>query len=144
MLRLLARPVPVLVRALVLTASALAAACGSDSTTTPTTPTPDPITETFSGTLTVNGASTHTFSSSASGSVSATVNTIAPDTSTMMGISLGIWNGTGCNIVVANDEAVQTTVVYGNATSAGQLCVRLYDVGRFSEPTSYEITVVHP
>lgn len=125
-------------------ALAVTSACGNDSVTIPTTPTPDPITETFSGTLTPNGAATHTFSSSASGSVSATLAAVGPDDTIVMGLALGTWNGTGCAVIIANDTAVQTAVIYGNVTQAGQLCVRAYDVGRFTEPTNYEISVVHP
>ena len=36
------------------------------------------------------------------------------------------------------------TVVIGTVNQAGQLCVRIYDVGRITTPQDYEITVVHP
>lgn len=138
MLRLIARAVP-LVLAIV-----LASACGNDPVATPTTPTPDPITETFAGTITPNGAATHTFSSSAAGSVSATLVAVGPDSAIVIGFSLGTWNGTACTTVIANDTATQSAVIIGNVTQAGQLCMRIYDVGRFTEPVTYEVTVVHP
>jgi hypothetical protein len=120
-------------------------ACGSDEPTTPTNPTtPTTVTETFSDSIGRNGARTHNFSSSASGAVTATLTTLAPDSALVVGFSLGTWNGSVCNIVLANDAATQGTVVTGGVSSFGSLCVRIYDVGNITDPISYEITVVHP
>jgi hypothetical protein len=125
-------------------AVASVAACSENLPTTPTTPTVDPITEIFSGTLNPNGAATHTFSSSGAGTATATLTSISPDDTLSMGLSMGIWNGTGCSIVLSNDMAVQSSSLLGNVSQAGQLCIRVYDVGQFTEPTTYEVTVVHP
>jgi ABC-type nitrate/sulfonate/bicarbonate transport system permease component len=138
MLRLLLRSV-ILVAALTATS-----ACDDNEITTPTLPTPDPITETFSGAINPNGAATHTFSATTAGNVTATLTAVGPDSATVIGFSLGYWNGTSCTTVTASDAAQQPAVLYGTATQAGQFCVRVYDVGRFTENTTYEITVVHP
>lgn len=120
-------------------------ACGDDATDDIiTTPTPNPITETFAGTVTVNGAATHTFTAAAAGTVTATLTSIGPDETIVSGMVLGEWNGTGCTERITNDSAVRTTVLTGNVSQAGQLCVRIRDVGRFVEPVTYEITVIHP
>lgn len=137
MVRWLARAVPCALLVV------LSAACGNDPIETPTTPTPDPITETFSGTLTINDAATHTFSTSTAGQVTATLTGVSPE-GAIMGMLLGIWNGAACSTVTANDTATQNTVIINTATTAAQLCVRVYDVGRFTEPTDYSVTVVHP
>ena len=102
------------------------------------------VTETFSGTLTKNGAVTHTFVSGAAGTVTATLSLLSPDASTPIGLSLGTWNGATCAIVLANDKAIQTSVVTGNVSAVGSLCARVYDVGNLSAPASYEIQIVHP
>ncbi len=112
--------------------------------TTPTLPTPTLVTEVFSGTLNQNSAATHTFTAASGGPVQVTLTTIAPDPAMISGLALGEWNGTACTERIANDSAVQTTVIIGSATQAGQLCIRVRDVGRFVEPTSYEVTVSHP
>ena len=39
---------------------------------------------------------------------------------------------------------MRTSVLYGTVNQAGQLCVRIYDVGRLSTAQDYGITVVHP
>jgi hypothetical protein len=140
-------PRPTGFRLLLIAALLATSACGDDNENlTPTTPTnPTTVTETFSGTLTVNGAVTHPFATQLSGAVTATLTSVAPDNTKTMGLSLGTWNGAVCQIVLANDQARQGTVVTGNVTSTlGSLCVRIYDVGQLTEAATYEIQVVHP
>src|SRR6476469_23886 len=95
--------------AMVAVASLMAGACGNDTTTTPTVPTnpitPVTTTETFSGNLTVNGAVTHVFLVSSLGTVTVQLTAIDPPGSPVIGLSLGTWNGTACQVVIANDAA---------------------------------------
>jgi hypothetical protein len=130
---------------LLLLASLTVAACGGDDEpTTPTGPTgPATVTAVFTGTLNRQGANTHPFTTDG-GTVTATLTTVAPDSATVLGLSLGTWNGVSCQTVIANDRAVQGVTVIGGATGSGNLCVRLYDIGNISQETSYEVTVVHP
>jgi hypothetical protein len=137
---------------LVLPIAGIASACGSNSNSTiPTGPSlPTVLTETFSGTLTHNAAYTHPFSVTASGSVTvfliASANaTNAADNQIPLGVSLGVWNGTSCAIVIANDNVSPGSSINGQATAPGNLCVRVYDVG-FVPPSSaaYELLVDHP
>jgi hypothetical protein len=123
-----------------------AGACGDDdNNNTPTAPTPPTtVTETYADTIGRNGARTHNFSSGASGTVTATLTTLAPDSTLTVGFSLGTWNGVNCQLVITNDAATQGTVITGGVSSLGSLCVRIYDVGNITNPISYEITVVHP
>ena len=118
-------------------------AAGCHSTTTPTTPTATPITDTFLGTLTVNGGVTHQFAAARSGTIQETLTALSPDSTVILGISLGTWNGNSCQVVLAKDNATLGSIVLGTASSAGTLCARVYDVGNLTEPASYEITVVH-
>ena len=123
-----------------------AGACSSDNNNnTPTAPTtPTTVTETYADTIARNGARTHNFSSAASGTVTATLTTLSPDSALKVGFSLGTWNGQNCQLVITNDAATQGTVVTGGVSSLGSLCVRIYDVGNITDPITYEITVVHP
>ena len=127
----------------------LVAGCGDDvDTNLPTTPSlPDiTVTDTFTGTLTVNGATSHPFpvSSVIGGQVTVTLKAVAPDGETVLGMSLGTWNGTACAAVIANDRATVSASILGRATSVGTLCVRIYDVGALAAPQDYEVEVVHP
>src|SRR4051794_2781403 len=69
-----------LAAALLLIAGGLAAGC-NDSTTTPTTPT-NPVTETLTGTITQNGVNVQPFNAAAAGTVTATITTLAPVSTT--------------------------------------------------------------
>jgi len=82
------------------TLALLAAPLGAcdDNTATPLTPTPPaPTTETFAGTLSVNGAVTFPFVTASAGSVTATLKTLEPDATVIIGLALGTWNGTACD-----------------------------------------------
>jgi len=122
-----------------------AVACGKDTatTTTPTTTTAT-VTDTFAGTLTANGAASYSFTTATSGNVTATIASLTPDSTLIVGLGLGTWNGNACQIVLAKDQATQFSYVVGQASSAGSLCVRIYDVGRVIDPTTYEVQVNHP
>jgi hypothetical protein len=131
--------------ALLLGALLSTAACGDDAPPTTPDPTPPPtITETFSGSIGRNGAATHTFLAQASGVVTVTLTTLAPEGTEAIGMSLGTWNVTSCSIEIANTNAAQEAVVVGLASSAGNLCIFVQDVGKIAESASYEITVEHP
>lgn len=115
----------------------------SNTPTTPTTTTPATVTDTFSGTLSRNGASSYAFSVATAGFVYATLTSVA-DSTTVVGLSLGTWTGTSCTVVLSNDQAVQGTTVTGSVTGIGTLCARVYDVGKVGNPLDYQVTVVHP
>lgn len=121
-------------------------ACNSNTLTTSTAPTAaTTVTETFSGTLTKNGAATHPFTVSGAGLLTATLTSVTPDSTIAIGLSLGTWNGSACQTVLANDKATQGTVIIGNASTVGNLCVRIYDAsGSIVAPAGYQIDVVHP
>lgn len=120
-----------------------ATACSKSTVTSPTTTPTTSVTDTFAGTLTRNGATNFQFSVSAAGVVYATLTSVA-DSSTVVGLSLGTWNGTSCAVVLANDLAAQGTTVTGSVTGIGTLCARVYDVGKVVAPLDYQVTVVHP
>jgi|RhiMethySRZTD1v2_1073278.scaffolds.fasta_scaffold55630_3 hypothetical protein len=129
------------------TLALLAAPLGAcdDNTATPLTPTPPaPTTETFAGTLSVNGAVTFPFVTASAGSVTATLKTLEPDSTVIIGLALGTWNGTACAILIPNDNASVNTVVLGTATTSTSLCTRVSDVGKLTAATNFSLEVVHP
>lgn len=134
-----------LLRLVSLISVTLAAGCNTNNpfAVVPTAPT-DPVTATFTGRVTPNGASTHTFTSTTSGRVIATLTSLAPDPAAVAGFAMGEWTGIACVERIANDSAVQATVITGNVSTSAPLCIRIRDVGRFTEPVDYEVTVVYP
>ena len=67
-----------------------------------------------------------------------------------IGVSLGTWNGVSCAIVIAKDSVMPVTTnnssqgtLTGRATAAGNLCVRVYDVGFVAGSANYELLIDH-
>ena len=123
----------------------LAVGACDDDNSTPTNPTPTPVatTETFSGVLTVNGARSFPFASNA-GSVTATMTALAPDPLTVIGMAIGTWTGTTCQIILANDQSSINAMVNGAVTTTGTLCLRVYDsTGQLTEPVNFSVAVQH-
>jgi hypothetical protein len=124
-----------------------ASGCSSNtSSPVPTTPTPDNITEPpFQGTLTVNGAATVPFVTTQTGTATATLAALDPDPdgTVIIGLALGTWNGTTCQLVLTNDSASVGASVVGSVAGAATLCVRVYDVGKLTAPVTYTVNIVH-
>ena len=130
--------------AFVLPVAMFAVACEGDIASIPTTPDPVTVTETFTGTVNINGAATHSFVTLATGSVSATLTSLGEEPPAAIGLSLGTMSGSTCSLVLTNDKAVVTSIVTGTVTTlGGSLCVRIYDVGSLTASVPYEIRVEH-
>jgi hypothetical protein len=126
----------------VLLAALAAAGCGDDPITNPDAPTPTAVTETYTGTVTINGAITQPFVVQTAGTVSAAFTALEP-AEARLGLSIGTWNGVVCAIVLANDDAPVGASVTGSATATGNYCVRVYDVGKLTQAVEYQLTVTH-
>ena len=139
MFRSLARPLAVTFAVLAMVG------CGDDEPTTPTAPTsPTIYTEVFTGNVTRNGAATHPFATQASGTVTVSLTAFSAPEGTKIGLALGTFNGSACQLVITKDDAQLATTVTGAVSALGNLCARIYDVGGLTEPADYEIQVSHP
>ena len=119
--------------------------CEGEIANLPTTPDPVIVTDTFSGTININGAATHNVFTTATGVVSATLTSLGDTPPEKVGFSMGTLAGATCNVVLHNDNAVVTSNLTGTvSTLTGSLCVRVYDVGSLTEAVSYTLTVPHP
>ena len=131
-------------RRLSLLAVAALTATACETTTTPPDPIlPPPTVVPFSGTLTINGAATHRFSSTIAGEIDVRLKTLAPDSTVTIGLNLGVWTGASCSIVIADDNAILNALLVGTSTAGGEFCARVSDVGKLTAPTDYLIEVTH-
>jgi hypothetical protein len=111
--------------------------------------TPQTFTDTYTGTLSTNGAFTHIFTIQTLGAVTVTILNLSPNTSQIVGLSLGVWTGASCSTSPqtggsAVDAATTGSSITLNATAAGNLCARLYDVGFITQPVLYTMQITHP
>ena len=120
-----------------------AAGCDDNTTTTATTPTTTITEPTFADTLTVNGANLKQFSTTGRGTVTATLTAVGPDSTTVIGLSLGTWNGSSCQIVL-DQRAAQGATLVANVSGVGNLCLRVYDPGTLTAPVTFSVDLTHP
>jgi hypothetical protein len=122
-------------------------ACGNDSTSgTVSTPTVTRTTDTFSGTVQVGGRTFHSFPVSQTGMTDVTLTATTPSTTVVMGLAIGTTGDGGCTSLAgasSNVVAGSTPQITG-LTTAGTLCVQIYDVGQATGPVGYTVTVTHP
>jgi hypothetical protein len=134
-----------ILRALLIGMAGAAAACSGEIANLPTTPTPEPVTETFTGSINVNGAATHNVFTGATGTVTATITSLGDNPPAKVGFSIGTLAGTTCSVVMHNDASAVSTSLSGTvSTLNGSLCVRIYDVGALTASVPYTFTVTHP
>jgi hypothetical protein len=128
-----------------LAAAVAAGACDNGPTTAPTPPATNPVTETFSGTVNLNGSITHPFNATAAGAVTATITSVDPTTGSVLGFQLGTWDTVVCSAVLSNNLATAGSALTGNTQSAASLCVKVHDPNGAltANPVSYVVTVVH-
>jgi len=137
---------PFVSRVLLLASLALTAGACSDNTPPPTTPTPPEITEPlWSGTLTVNGAAITHFTATDVGTVTAILQALEPNNNATLsvGLDLGTWSGTSCTIKIANANVGLGSGAVGFANGAGELCARVYDSGKLTEPVAFSVKITH-
>src|SRR5687768_10306942 len=133
-----------IVCALVLSMAGIAAGCSGEIDNLPTTPDPTAVTETFTGTLTINGAATHHVFTGASGPITATITSLGENAPAKVGLSMGTLSATQCSVVLHNDAAVVASSLSGTVSSLnGSLCIRIYDVGALTGSVPYTLTVTH-
>ena len=123
-------------------ACAAVAGCGDDAAPTTPVETPIQITESFQGTINLNGAATHLFGTERAGQATATLTSLSPDSAAIVSFMFGTWNGQYCSVQFVKDDATQGQNFVGTA-SLGSFCVRISDIGRLTAPTDYVITVNH-
>ena len=130
--------------ALLFAALLTSAGCGDDEDPTPIGPSPTQVSEVFTGTLTPFSARVHTFPVQAPGTVTATLTEITPP-ETVVGLDLGTWTGTACQVNVSRPNTPQTGAVIGTATTVAALCFRIYDItdAGLPAPVPYTVTVTH-
>lgn len=134
---------PISVLVLVALVSWSNAGCNSNNDELTFAPT-DPTTESFSGTLTPNGATTLLFTALGSGTIRATYTALGTDNTPIIGLAMGTWNGSACTLVMANDNAIVGAPISATLSAAANLCVRVYDSRGLTDPVTYTVEVFHP
>ena len=139
--------------ALALACLQLAACSDSRSPTSPTTPTTgspvDPsATQSFTGTLPVNGARFYSFDVTKYGTVTLTLQNAGgvsgvPET-VWVGIGVGVPDGTDCGTTTSLNAQAGEGPHLTSVLEAGTYCARIYDIGNLAAPTPFAVLIAHP
>ena len=123
---------------------ALAAAGCNDSLTDLEIGPSGTVTETFTGTLTPSGGSTHVFVVSGKGTITARLTAVGDDNTRVVGLALGNWNNNACQLAAANDNSFVDSPLAATVSAAGSICARVYDSKGVPDATTYTLEVIHP
>jgi hypothetical protein len=126
-------------------AAMIAAGCGlPESSTSPTTTTPP--TETFSGTLAVQGSNVFTFTVTQAGTVSVTLASLTPSSTGGVGLGIGTPSGTtACTLTSSTPNAIAASTAQITITqNPGTSCVKVFDTGNVTTASTFTINIVHP
>jgi hypothetical protein len=132
-------------------AAAGAVACNSSnssSTLPAVAATPVYTTETFTGTVAVQGLDTKQFTVAISGNISVTLTAAGPPSTITMGVFVGQPATAGSATCIALSGGVtsgpaSSTPLLSGPLTAGAYCVQIYDVGNQTGPITYTMTVNH-
>jgi hypothetical protein len=116
----------------------------SDLTSPSTTTSSTNATDTFAGTLAVQGSSLFTFTVAQAGTVSLTLSTLSATVA--VGLGVGTPNGTtACTLTSSNSTTLAGSTPQIIVTeNPGTYCVNVYDVGNLTGTATFSIIVVHP
>jgi hypothetical protein len=121
----------------------LGSACSDPLAPAAPTLTVPTVTDTFTGTLAVNGDNSHPFIVSAVGGITVTLTNVTPPA--LVGVGIGTPDSSSCTLLNTDVAVASTSAqITGTATVAGTLCVAVFDVGNLVESVDYTISVLHP
>jgi hypothetical protein len=127
-------------------------ACGGNSATAPptstSTSTSSGSTETFSGTLAVQGSSFYSFTVATAETVSLSLASLTSTgilaaSPSVIHLGLGVPLGTGCSVTSAVDTPAGLTAQLTSSINPDVYCVRLSDIGNLAGPMNFEIRIGH-
>jgi hypothetical protein len=136
-------------RLLALAVVLLCTAC-SNNTSTPsstTTPTAGPGTETMNAVMAPGGTAVRTFTASAAGTVSVTLNATSPTAVVGLGIGIPGSAAGGCDMTSTVNTSGGANPQITASVSAGNFCVGTFSLGAGTIPSTgvtVLVTIVHP
>jgi hypothetical protein len=136
--------------AICVVAGLLTTACdnsGPANTTAASTVNVPTVSDTFPGTLAVQGINTHNFNVAQIGPVTVTMTAVGPPATVSVGLAVGSVSAGVCGLsqtTAVLAQAGTTPQISGNVSAIGIYCVGIFDTGNLSAPASYSITVTHP
>jgi len=133
--------------ALVVVLLSAVVAAGCDEEAPPTTPAPNTTASvTWSTNLATGGASSRSFKTTRTGTVSITLQSLAASTTLRAGLGVGIplGDGSGCVLSRSVETVAGSTAQLELSVDPGNYCVQVYDLGQLTQPASFTVLLVYP
>ncbi|MGE3345654.1 MAG: hypothetical protein AB7L71_19705 [Vicinamibacterales bacterium] len=129
-----------------LCSSLVVSACDDDNTDPPTTPSPTTESVTWSTNLARGGATSRSFKTTRTGTVSVTLQALGASTTMRAGLGVGIplGDGSGCVLSRSVETTPGSTAQLELSIDSGDYCVQVYDLGELSQPVSFTVLLVYP
>lgn len=123
----------------------LSVRCGNDPNASAPTPPPrtSPVTETFQGTLPLQGSVWRLINAVQAGPLTATLSS-TDQPSAEVGLALGLRNGNTCLVTRDVVAIAGTAPQLSLPVDGGDYCVKVWDVGGLTSPLSFTITISYP
>jgi hypothetical protein len=105
---------------------------------------PQPNTLTSTSSMTVDGSFTRTFTASAPGTANIRLTDLQP--SVPVGLAVGvIYDATvGCRLARVMTTTAGSTPQFTLPVDPGEYCVQVFDIGNFTQDTSFSLRIEHP
>jgi hypothetical protein len=118
----------------------------SDDETAPTTPSPTTSSVTWQTNLATAGASSRSFTTTRSGTVSITLQRLGTSTEMRAGLGVGIplADGSGCVLSRSVETVPGSTAQLELDVDAGDYCVQVYDLGELTSAAAFTVVLVYP
>jgi hypothetical protein len=144
-MRVLFRFKPVLLCG-VLTVALAGAGCDDDDNTPTTPPAATTASVTWTTALATDGASSRSFRTTRTGTVSVTLQTLGGSTTLRAGLGVGIplADGSGCVLSRSVETVAGTTAQLELDVDPGDYCVQVYDLGDLTAPTPFTVILAYP
>jgi hypothetical protein len=106
---------------------------------------PRPGTVTSSSVITVGGSATRSFEATGPGHATVTLTNLQPNVTT--GLGLGIYDSSssnGCRLTRVIETTARSSAHFTAFFDPGSYCVQVFDIGNYTQTTSYTVQIQHP
>lgn len=120
---------------------------GAACETTPTTPSEETTTSTtitYSSKVSPGGFTWRSFPVAPAGTVTLQLVSLSPDSEGVVGLGLGILEGTNCLISIQVETAPGTEPQISTSLAVGNYCAKVTDLGSLTRTQDFSVSIVTP
>jgi hypothetical protein len=105
---------------------------------------PMPQTLTSNSIITAGGSFTRTFEATAPGGLVVTLTDLQPNVEVGLGVGMDYDSEVGCRLSQVIRSTARSTPHFNLQVDPGDYCVQVFDIGNFTQTTTFALTIQHP